>query len=67
MKSSSVDSNHNPRIGEQDVRLLKVLDVLVSTKVSICDKKCRKGLEDTGNSPYLLLRHARDVERCDLR
>lgn len=30
VKSSSINADHNPRIGKQDVRLLKVLDVLES-------------------------------------
>ena len=30
MKSSSINADHNPRIGEQHVRLLKGLDILKS-------------------------------------
>jgi hypothetical protein len=30
METSAVDADHDPRIGEQDIRLLEVLDVFES-------------------------------------
>lgn len=32
VKSSSVDADHDPRIGEQDIGLLEILDVFISEK-----------------------------------
>jgi hypothetical protein len=30
VETSAVDTNHDPRIGEQDIRLLEILDILKS-------------------------------------